>query len=642
MRGIDHPLSRLPAARAMIFGAAVLVAMAAPEAFGQGQDNTEDTAMAVPRLVPRAQPDGPSRDRPSLDSLALLQPLAPSEAARWRRLFTRQARGDIAEAVRQSLTLETEDPVVHGLLGHLLADRHLGPYTRTALPDLQHWLDRWGASDTAILPDAPAIHALLKRRLPAKTPPPPAPALAALTIGPEPTPVPEESEPRGRTLSRLPDIDTTVREAARNGTYGAASKAILAASNRPPGLPPGYAALLRGEVGQILFALNRDREAYEVAAIGAESCQRQRTTSCTTVAAAGHWAGLAAWRLDRIAQSRAMFELSWAADITSSSQRAAAAFWAARAHLRLGDATAQTLWLERAANEGRTFHGLIARRLLGLPLEGAQLPRETLAEADLAAIAAHPGGQRAFALLQIGQQDRAEAELRLLWSATHDSPALGRALMLVAEQAGLAGLAAQLADLVEIADGRPRERTRFAIPRLRPAGGFTADPALVYAITRTESNFDPTLVSRAGARGLMQIMPATARFLAGLPEPAEGETGKLPALHDPATNLSLGQRYLNFLAATDAVGGDKIRLLASYNSGPTAMGRWRTAIRDHGDPLLFIEAIPIDETRAFVPRVLAHTWLYATRLRLPAPSLDDLAAGAWPRYAWGDGPTSLH
>ena len=101
-------------------------------------------------------------------------------------------------------------------------------------------------------------------------------------------------------------------------------------------------------------------------------------------------------------------------------------------------------------------------------------------------------------------------------------------------------------------------------------------------------------------------------------------------------NLRLGQRYLNFLAATDAVGGDKIRLLASYNSGPTAMARWRAAIRDQGDPLLFIEAIPIDETRAFVPRVLAHTWLYAENLRLPAPSLDELAAGIWPRYAWGN------
>ena len=620
MRGIVTTLSRLPAAPALAFGVVVMVALATPKAYGQAQHITDDTAMAVPRIP---VPNGIRRD-----GIALLQPLAPSEAARLRRLFALQARGDIAEAVRQSLAWDAEDPVHEGLLGHLLADRHLGPHTRTAPADLQDWLARWST-----LPDAPAIHALLKRRLPARAALPPPPLLPALSVAAEPVPLPEESEPPGLTLPRLPETDATVREAARNGLYGAASKAILAAQ----ALPPGYAALLRGEVGQILFALNRDREAYEVAAIGAESCQRansgQRGTTCLTVAAAGHWAGLAAWRLDRIPQARAMFELAWAATITTSSQRAAAAFWAARAHLRLGDADAHARWLDRAAAEDRTFHGLLARRILGQPLEGAQTPRETLGEADLAAVAAHPGGQRAFALLQIGQPYRAEAELRLLWSDTRETPALHRALMLVAEQACLAGLAAQLA---ERADGRPRERTRFAIPRLRPAGGFTANPALVYAITRAESNFDPTLVSRAGARGLMQIMPATARFLAGIPEPQDGEPGKLPPLHDPATNLSLGQRYLNFLAATDTVAGNKIRLLASYNSGPTAMSRWSATIRDHGDPLLFIEAIPIDETRAFVPRVLAHTWLYATRLRLPAPSLDDLAAGSWPRYAWAD------
>ena len=65
--------------------------------------------------------------------------------------------------------------------------------------------------------------------------------------------------------------------------------------------------------------------------------------------------------------------------------------------------------------------------------------------------------------------------------------------MLVAENAGLVELAAQLADLVQSADGRPRDDMRFPLPRLRPAGGFRMDPALVYGITRTESNFDADL-----------------------------------------------------------------------------------------------------------------------------------------------------
>ena len=130
-----------------------------------------------------------------------------------------------------------------------------------------------------------------------------------------------------------------------------------------------------------------------------------------------------------------------------------------------------------------------------------------------------------------------------------------------------------------------------------------------------------TLAS-SGARGLLQIMPETAFFI----------TQRHPALHNPAVNLAVGQQYIAWLAALDGVSGDLIRLLASYNAGPAALARASAGIHDGGDPLLFIEAMPIPETRAFIERVLTYTWLYAARLRLPAPSLDELAAGDWPRY----------
>jgi soluble lytic murein transglycosylase-like protein len=307
---------------------------------------------------------------------------------------------------------------------------------------------------------------------------------------------------------------------------------------------------------------------------------------------------------------------------------AAAAYWASRVYQREHDGARALLWMQRAASDGRTFYGLLARRTLGLGLSRADGGREMLAEADLDAVAATPEGLRAFALIQIGQTARADAELRLLWPAAKGNPALGRAIMLVAEKANLAELAAQLADMVQAADGRPRDTTRFPIPRLRPAGGFIVDPALVYALARTESNFDATMVSSAGARGLMQIMPATARFISG-----DEETGQRLQLHDPAVNLDVGQRYVAHLATLDVVGGDMIRLLASYNAGPGNFGRWSQNIRDNGDPLLFIEAVPIDETRAFIPRVLTYNWIYAARMRRPDSSLTELADGSWPRFS---------
>ena len=160
------------------------------------------------------------------------------------------------------------------------------------------------------------------------------------------------------------------------------------------------------------------------------------------------------------------------------------------------------------------------------------------------------------------------------------------------------------------------------VARLRPAGGFQIDPALIYALTRLESNFDPAAVSPAGARGLMQLMPGTANAILA---------GGGAQLHDPATNLALGQRLLIQLARYDTIGSDLIRLLTAYNVGNGTFARWLDVMRHEDDPLLFIEAIPGDETRSYVPRALAYTWLYAAQMGLPSPSLDELAAGLWPR-----------
>jgi soluble lytic murein transglycosylase-like protein len=90
---------------------------------------------------------------------------------------------------------------------------------------------------------------------------------------------------------------------------------------------------------------------------------------------------------------------------------------------------------------------------------------------------------------------------------------------------------------------------------------------------------------------------------------------------------------VHYLARHEQVGGDLIRLLAAYNNGPGNLSRWQPAVRHRGDPFLFIESIPVIETRSFVQRVLAYSWIYAARLGLPAPSLDALAAGQFPRFA---------
>ncbi len=132
----------------------------------------------------------------------------------------------------------------------------------------------------------------------------------------------------------------------------------------------------------------------------------------------------------------------------------------------------------------------------------------------------------------------------------------------------------------------------------------------------------PAAVSASGARGLMQIMPSTAQAVAG---------GRAGQLQDPAVNLAIGQQYLLSLAGDDVIDGDLIRILASYGQGQGGLRKWVDTVRDEGDPLMFIEAIPSAFTRASVQDSLVYSWHYAAQLHLPASSLDALAAGRYPR-----------
>jgi soluble lytic murein transglycosylase len=563
MRGIGRTLTRLPVARALIAGAAILAGAAAhadSADTGGTPANADETAMAIPRVALPGKNPG----------VALPNPLNPSDAIRIRRIFVWQEHGDIPAATRAAA--EIEDPL---LAGHILADRYLGRFHRATPDELASWLERYPD-----LPDAPAIHALLIRRLPKGAMVPAPPRLDALPNAGAAEPASSKAGP--------PDDEANVR-----------SRAAAAA--------------------RTLFTGNRDADALKTA-----MAVLHKVRPAQPVGDVGIVAGLAAWRLGRIDLAQSCFEA--AAEAAGPARaRAAASFWAARAHLRLRDEAGYVGWLRRAAEERSTFYGLIARRTLGL--DSGLMPGDSLAtEADVEAIAATPRGWRAFALLQVGQPERAEAELRLLWPEIKDDPPLRRSMLLIAASVGLTDLAAQLAAMTDAQEGQQRDEPRFAVPRLRPAGGFRIDPALVYALTRLESNFDAAAVSPAGALGLMQVMPVTARYVMG--SEALGGT----ALHDPSLNLDVGQRYVAYLGRQDGIDGDLIRLLASYNAGPGGFLRWNSAVHDEDDPLLFIEAIPNDETRAFVQHVLTYTWLYAARLRLPAPSLDEIAAGEFPRF----------
>lgn len=134
------------------------------------------------------------------------------------------------------------------------------------------------------------------------------------------------------------------------------------------------------------------------------------------------------------------------------------------------------------------------------------------------------------------------------------------------------------------------------------------DPALVAGVIYTESRFrDQT--SRAGAKGLMQITPDTARFIERL---SGGSTFELSDLSTPQVNIAYGAYYLRYLL--DRYGDNEALALAAYNGGEGNVDRWVDAARQKGEALS-IDAIPFGETRAYVRAVQSAARQYRSSYR---------------------------
>jgi len=318
-----------------------------------------------------------------------------------------------------------------------------------------------------------------------------------------------------------------------------------------------------------------------------------------------------------------------APDQASSWTLSAGAFWAARANLLAGNPQKFAPFLKRAALHGRTFYGLIAQKTLGMKILAdwnvAPVDRRM---ADM--LRNDRAGKRALALLQLGASTAAEREL---FAASLDAdPQYVAAILALANKAELPSLSVRIANaawdqrhLIAGYDG-----AAYPLPPWQPASGFTLDKALLYGFMRQESAFNPKARSYVGAMGLLQLMPQTARIVSTkfAPETAGGNPW------DPPVNMSLGQAYIASLMSE--VDGNLVRTAAAYNGGPGNVMRWDNTLKASADPLLYVASIPLDETRDFVQRVLANYWMYQVRLGQPTPSLDQIAAHEWPKYAAQD------
>lgn len=545
------------------------------------------------------------------DEIPLPLPLKDEDAARYRHIFKLQEQSRWSEADREIARLTNRV-----LVGEVLAERYLSSNAyRAKFIELRNWLANY--ADHA---DAPGIYKLAAKRMPRGATRPRNPEGTTFNAAADETAVSDSV----RSLSpsarrRLARMRSAIRHDIDEGSYGAARE-LLASPEVQRLFDPVEYGRLDAEIADGYEALNQGRDGLE----GLPAVRSKRGP------AAEEWdSGLAAWQSKKYDVAAQHFERLAMIDSIDSWTRAAGAYWAARSNLRAGEPDKVPHWLEIGANFPYTFYGILSRKLSGKSFDyNWDLPAFT--RVDSAQINATGAGQRALALIQIGEDARAERELRRINSA---QPEMAHALLAVSQRTDMPSLAVQLAKQVTDKNGRHYDAALYPVPSWQPAGGYRVDRAFVFALIRQESNFSAQAKSQRGARGLMQLMPSTARFISS----GTSYRGASRQLSDPTLNIALGQNYLAHLMGTDFIGDNLFWIVAAYNGGPGNLARWQREIQPADDPLAFLESIPNRETREFVEHVMANYWIYRDQLGQTVPELDAIAEGKWPTYKSTDG-----
>ncbi len=390
-------------------------------------------------------------------------------------------------------------------------------------------------------------------------------------------------------------------------------------------LSPAARAEWRAKVSWSFYIENDDANAY---ALAQTAVQGQGPW-----VAEGTWtAGLAAWRLGDCQGAGDAFAAT-AAQADNAELKAAAYFWQARSLTRCRQPDKAAAPLKLAAARDETLYGMLAAEQLGLSLpESHAAPDFT--QADWQKLRDVSNVRTVVALAEIGEDGLADDVLR--HQARIGDPSLYQPLTRLARDLGLPSTQLWMATNAP-AGGKAEPAARYPTPKWTPATGWKVDPALVYAHALQESVFRANAVSPAGAKGLMQIMPAAARdHAAGL-----GVSGSPSDLARPEINLAFGQQHLQMLKDSGATQGLLPKVMAAYNAGLQPVGRWNTEIRDQGDPLLWIESVPYWETRGYVNIVLRNYWMYERQAGGASESRQALAQGMWPTFPGLAGSNAL-
>jgi soluble lytic murein transglycosylase-like protein len=530
------------------------------------------------------------------------QVLSPADVALYKDVFAAEEAGQFTRA--KTLFARVNDTT---LAGYVQANEMLSPKSGRVTPEeLVAWLKTYRD-----LPVADKIYRLAvqratrtvkrgkKRIKVAVVTNIPAPSGVGLRSGGYedaelPEPVPHDDAARAVLSGILADIKAGDPDSARaklDGVRGTATVSDI--------------AILSHRIAASYRAESRDAEAYALASSVSDPDVPQLLWDAGFAAyRLGHWDDAVRW-LEALAQNQA----------AQNTLRAQGAFWAARAHMQSGDPGKVVTLLAFAAKQNPSFYGIIAEHALGSDSR-TDFSDARLTAADFADLMRADSARRAVALWQVGLTDYVGSELNRAF--VNNDERLDPAMAALAHVLGVTNVELRAS---EKSAARGIYLTGlFPLPDYAPEGGYKIDNSLVLAFARIESRFQTQATSPVGARGLMQVMPATARSLGVDPDD----------LNDPSKALAVGQKYIAMLL--DRLNGNLLELGGAYNAGPLAVDRWLATKAGKDDPLLFVESIPVSETRSYVKRLMLYHWLYRRRFGQEAESLDQTARGNWPIY----------
>src|SRR3990167_235022 len=414
----------------------------------------------------------------------LPQVLSPQDRALYAEVFDLQEDARWREADAKIAAIADPSP-----MGYVKMERYLHPTAyRSTFDELKEWMAYY-----ADHPDAHKIYALARKKQPRGATPPLAPLPRKWRSEPS-SPLHPDLERDYANTSRplLTQIEGRVRHLAKNEQASEALKEI-------------ERHLARGAITERQFDRKRSwiaaslyYQGYQARAQEIADAVSDRNGDSAVLA---YWiSGLIHFRNGELEKAHERFSAMANAPEQEAALRSAAGFCAARTALADGHVAAVTPLLEIAAKYPFTFYGQLALAQLGRDYDynwsAPPLTQEGLARLT----EKEPAVLRAIALLEIGKDIEGDLEFR--WINGPIDAALAPDLLAVEAAYNLP--AAQL-DLALYHDGRTFEAGLFPIPSYEPENGFTADPALIYALMRQESKFKVEATSRVGARGLMQI-----------------------------------------------------------------------------------------------------------------------------------------